>query len=436
MFRQDSSDLYSKFENSLRSFQIIHRNWSRSYKSADMRYRMFPSGIIGSLWGYQFFDQPNQGVAGFQQRVYGYRSSRFGRGGMLGGGMLKGGRGLPEMQMDKATAAPPSANQKLAKNSPSNANESKAESRSRGNANRLGNGTAGAGPDLSQVTARKNLNETAFFFPHLISNKDGEVKMEFSMPEALTEWKFMGFAHDKELRGGFITDTVVTAKDLMIQPNPPRFVREGDELELTVKVSNQSATNQTGTVRLSLADARTAKSVDKLLGNADKDLKFDIPSKESRSFYWRIKVPDDMGFLTYKAVGSTGRLSDGEAGHLPVLSRRILVTESMPLPIRGAQTKKFDFAKLRKSGDSDTLKHQSLSVQMVSNPSWYAVMALPYLMEYPHQCSEQTFNRLYANALARHIANSDPNIRRVFDVWKNTPGDVLDSPLEKNQDLK
>ena len=79
-------------------------------------------------------------------------------------------------------------------------------------------------------------------------------------------------------------------------------------------------------------------------------------------------MPDGLGFLTYKAVGSTGRLSDGEEGFLPVLSRRILVTESLPLPIRGPATKKFDFTKLLESGKSDTLQHQSLTVQMVSQP--------------------------------------------------------------------
>ena len=133
-------------------------------------------------------------------------------------------------------------------------------------------------------------------------------------------------------------------------------------------------------------------------------------------------------------MGSTDRLSDGEEGLLPVLSRRTLVIESLPLPIRGVQTKTFDFTRLIESGKSDSLQSQSLTVQMVSNPSWYAVMALPYLMEFPHECSEQTFNRLYANALARHIANADPKIRAVFDQWKSTP--ALDSPLEKNQDLK
>ncbi|MEO8496546.1 MAG: alpha-2-macroglobulin family protein, partial [Planctomycetota bacterium] len=293
---------------------------------------------------------------------------------------------------------------------------------------------AAPGPDLSKVSARKNLNETAFFFPHLIAGDDGTVKLEFTMPEALTEWKFLGFAHDKDLRGGLLTDKVVTAKDLMVQPNPPRFVREGDVLEFTVKVSNQSPTRQTGKVRLGLSDARTAKPVDDLLGNVEQDLSFDIPAGESKSLAWRLSVPDDLGFLTYKAVGSTGKLSDGEEGFLPVLSRRILVTESLPLPIRGKQTKEFDFTKLRESGKSDTLKHQSLTVQMVSNPSWYAVMALPYLMEFPYECTEQTFNRLYANSLARHIAGSDPKIHRVFEQWRGTP--ALDSPLEKNQDLK
>ena len=289
-------------------------------------------------------------------------------------------------------------------------------------------------PDLENVTARKNLNETAFFFPHLIAGEDGTVKIEFTMPEALTEWKFLGFAHDNELRGGMLTNKTVTAKDLMVQPNPPRFVREGDVLEFTVKVSNQSPTRQTGTVRLGFADARSGDSRDAQLGNVDRDQSFEIAAGESKSLSWRISVPDDLGFLTYKAVGSTGRLSDGEEGYLPVLSRRILVTESLPLPIRGKQTKKFDFTRLRDSGNSNTLKHQSLTVQMVSNPSWYAVMALPYLMEYPYECTEQTFNRLYANALARHIAGSDPKIHRVFEQWRNTP--ALDSPLEKNQDLK
>jgi hypothetical protein len=291
-----------------------------------------------------------------------------------------------------------------------------------------------APPDLSKVPSRTNLNETAFFFPQLLSDDDGVVKLVFTMPEALTEWKLLGFAHDQQLRSGFLTDKVVTAKDLMVEPNPPRFLREGDTVEFTVKVTNQSDQPQIGTVRLTFTDAATQASVDAALANQKPEQPFDVPAKQSRSYSWRIAVPDGLGFLTYKAVAASATLSDGEENFLPVLSRRILVTESLPLPIRGKSTKQFTFPKLLNSGASDTLRHQSLTVQMTSQPAWYAVMALPYLMEYPYECSEQIFNRLYANTLARHIAASDPKIRRVFDLWKNTP--ALDSPLEKNQNLK
>ena len=110
------------------------------------------------------------------------------------------------------------------------------------------------------------------------------------------------------------------------------------------------------------------------------------------------------------------------------------MTESLPLPIRNKGTKKFQFEKLLTANKSNTLEHQSLTIQVASNPAWYAVLALPYLMEYPHNCAEQQFNRLYANLLASHIANSDTKIRRVFDLWKGT--DALDSPLEKNEEVK
>ncbi len=295
--------------------------------------------------------------------------------------------------------------------------------------------SAGApSPDLKDVPLRKNLQETAFFFPNLVSDDDGSVRITFEIPEALTKWKVMGFAHDNDLRASLLTDEMTTSKDLMIQPNPPRFLREGDLLEFSVKVINQSDEPQTGNVKLTFADARTDENMDEILSNKNVTQAFEIPAKQSTSLYWKIKVPDFVGVLTYKAVGATEKLSDGEEGFLPVLSKRILVTESLPLPIRGNQTKKFDFDSLLESASSKSLKSQTLTVQMTSNPSWYAVMALPYLMEYPHECSEQVFNRLYANALGKHIVNSDPKIERVFEQWRNTP--ALDSPLEKNDDLR
>ncbi len=289
--------------------------------------------------------------------------------------------------------------------------------------------------DVTQVAARANLQETAFFFPDLVSGEDGKVRMTFTMPEALTKWRFLGLAHDKDMRSGLLDGETVTAKDLMVQPNPPRFLREGDELWFTVKITNTSDKEQAGTARLTLADAATDVDQTAALGISAPDQPFTVPAKGSRSVKWKLAVPDGAGFLRYKAVATSGALSDGEEGWLPVIPRRILVTESLSLPIRNAGTKTFDFEKLSKSGGSPTLENRFVHVQVASQPAWYAVMALPYLMEFPHECSEQTFNRYYANALARHVAGSDPKIRKIFDRWK-AGGAALDSPLEKNADLK
>ncbi len=291
-----------------------------------------------------------------------------------------------------------------------------------------------AGPDLTQVSIRKNLQETAFFYPNLIADGDGRIKIEFEVPEALTTWKFLGLSHDAQLRTALLTDEMTTSKDLMVQPNPPRFLREGDQLYFSVKVTNQSDKAQTGVVQLQLNNAFDESSVDEAFGNSDSKKTFEVPAQQSRSYHWKLNVPDYVGAITYKVVGASDTVSDGEEGMLPVLSKRILVTESLPLPIRGNQSRTFTFEELEKMDRSDSLKNQSLTVQMTSNPSWYAVMALPYLMEYPHQCSEQTFNRLFANALGQKIVNSNPRIKTIFDQWRGT--DALKSPLEKNDELR
>jgi uncharacterized protein YfaS (alpha-2-macroglobulin family) len=409
MFRRESDRVNAAFQNAKLDFQQIRSGWRTPSRNVDWIYRALPADMLAYGASDEIIVLDAFSVAasppGAVPRMRGVAGAAM--------------RSAPSM-MDIAVVT----KQQFAADSTGLTSVTGA----------LGAVEPPPQPDLSKIVARKNLNETAFFFPHLLADASGVVKIQFTMPEALTEWKFLGFAHDKQLRSGFLTDKVVTAKELMVEPNPPRFVREGDAIEFTVKVSNQSDQPQTGKVKLTFADAATLTPVDDALGNRATEQSFDVPARQSRSYSWRIAVPDGMGFLTYKVVGATAQASDGEEGFLPVLSRRILVTESLPLPIRGRQTKQFEFTKLLESGKSDTLRSQSLTVQMVSQPAWYAVMALPYLMEYPYECSEQIFNRYYANALARHIANSDPKIRRIFDLWKGTP--ALDSPLTKNQDLK
>lgn len=429
VFRQEYPRANGSFENAARGIQHLTGSFPHpgSRGVGNGTYRHFSSDVTRSPWGYEWgpggWDFHHQWYPGRGWNQYGMYPFEF-------AGDAKGGRHdmdrlacrneaeMPAMKAAMPAAAPPGAGPPAADGAPAN-----------------GQPEQPSAPNLENVTARTNLSETAFFFPHLVSDDDGTVRVEFTMPEALTKWKFQAFAHDKNLRSGFLTDHAVTAKDLMVQPNAPRFLRDGDVLEFTVKVSNQSDAKQVGRVKLTFADARTAQPIDANLGNVDPEREFDVPAKESRTYSWRLTVPVGLGPVMYKAVGATDKFSDGEENILPVLSSRVLVTESLPLPIRGKQTKTFDFAKLLDSAKSDTLKHQAYTVQMTSNPSWYAIMALPYLMEYPHECNEQTFSRMYANLLARHVVTSDKKIREVFEQWRNTPG-ALDSPLDKNQDLK
>lgn len=286
------------------------------------------------------------------------------------------------------------------------------------------------------VQIRKNFNETAFFYPQLQTNEKGEIIIKFTVPEALTKWKMMGLAHTKDLKTGMVQKELVTQKDLMVMPNAPRFFREGDTIYFSAKISNISDKDLFGESSLELFDATTMKSVDELLNNKTKTQKFDVIKGQSTSLNWKIFIPQGIDAVTYRLTAKSGNFSDGEEMAIPVLSNRMMVTESLPLPVNGKQTKQFKFDKLLNSGSSTTLRNYKLTLEFSSNSAWYAVQALPYLMEYPYECSEQTFNRYYACSLASYIANSNAKIKKVFDSWKNFTPDALLSNLEKNQELK
>ncbi|MFI5152349.1 MAG: alpha-2-macroglobulin family protein, partial [Chitinophagales bacterium] len=292
----------------------------------------------------------------------------------------------------------------------------------------------------SQIQIRKNFNETAFFLPDLRTDDSGNVEFSFTMPEALTQWKWMSLAHTKDLAFGYSEKTIITQKELMVQPNPPRFIRQGDHLELPVKIVNLSDTEMTGQVQLQLIDPTSNQPVDGWFSNRQPNQYFTAASKQSTSISFPIDVPHVYDKpLTYRIVARTGaeghELSDGEESILPVLSNRILVTESLPLAMKGPGSKKFSFDKLLKSGNSESLSQHALTIEFSGNPAWYAAESLPYLVEFPYECAEQTFERFYANALASLIANSSSRLKSVFEKWKNDSS-VLLSNLEKNQELK
>jgi hypothetical protein len=286
------------------------------------------------------------------------------------------------------------------------------------------------------VQIRKNFNETAFFFPELKTDSSGSITFSFTIPETLTRWKFQALAHTKEGALGYSSKEIVTQKQLMVQPNPPRFLREGDKMELSTKIVNLTGKELTGQAALQLFDATTNQPVDGWFNNMIPNQFFTVAAGQSESVRFPIAVPFQFNkALVWRIVAKAGDFSDGEESALPVLTNRMLVTETLSLPMRGSGTKNFTFEKL-KNIKSETLQHHALTVEYTSNPAWFAIQSLPYLMEYPYDCAEQTWNRYYANSLASLIANSSPRIRQVFEQWKTLDTAALMSNLQKNEELK
>jgi uncharacterized protein YfaS (alpha-2-macroglobulin family) len=296
------------------------------------------------------------------------------------------------------------------------------------------------GQDVQQgneTQVRKNFNETAFFLPDLRTDSAGAIEFSFTMPEALTKWKFQALAHTRDLAFGYSTRDLITQKQLMVQPNPPRFLREGDRMEFSAKIVNLTDKEITGQAEFQLFDTRTNQAADGRFKNVIPNQYFTIAAGQSEAVKFPIEVPYQYNqALTWRIVAHADDMSDGEEDALPVLTNRMLVTETMPLNLRGTTSKDFKFEKLLNSGNSESLQNQSLTVEFTSNPAWLAVQSLPYLMEYPYECAEQTWNRYYANSLAMMVANSSPKIKAVFDQWKTKDTSALLSNLQKNQELK
>lgn len=280
------------------------------------------------------------------------------------------------------------------------------------------------------IMPRRDFRETAFFIPQLGTDASGEVSFDFTMPEALTSWNFQAIAHTKDLVFGEASAQIITQKPMMVAPNTPRFLREGDKLEIGARISNVTDSMLIGQARLDLLDADTRQPVDGWFTNIFPVQHFTVNAKQSTAVAFQVKVPSGYNKpVVYRITAESGHYSDGEEAALPVLPNRMLVTESMPIHMRGNGTKNFTFEKLLQSNGSQTLQHQSLVFQYNANPAWYAVQSLPYLMEFPHECAEQVFSRYYANLVAAHVVKATPRIREIFSRGDTTVWD-------QNEELK
>src|SRR5678816_1819895 len=208
-------------------------------------------------------------------------------------------------------------------------------------------------------------------------------------------------------------------------------------MEFSAKIVNLTDKELTGQAELQLFDAATNESVGGWFNNMYPNQYFTVAAGQSEAVMFPIQVPYLFDkALVWRIVARAGDVSDGEEAAMPVLTNRTLVTETLPLNLRNTETKNFRFEKLLTSGSSETLQNHSLTVEYTTNPAWCAVQALPYLMEYPYECAEQTWNRYYANSLASMIANSSPRIKQIFEQWKTKDTSALLSNLQKSQELK
>ena len=285
------------------------------------------------------------------------------------------------------------------------------------------------------VSIRKNLQEMAFFLPHLQTDANGDILVNFEAPQALTRWNILGLAHTTDLKIGQVLEKLTTQKPLMIVPNLPRFLRENDHFYISAKVNNLSEKMQKVQIKLEFLDASTMKNIDSEILRQKNEQVVDIAAKESQSVSFEIRVPEGYENLLCRMTAQSNDFSDGEENALPILSDQILVKESMALWTNGNEEREFRMRNLL-DNSSKTLRHQSLSLEACSNPAWYAVQALPYLMEYPYECAEQTFSRFYANALAHHVVKPNVKMQEMYKKWAANPEKSLISDLQKNPELK
>ncbi len=281
------------------------------------------------------------------------------------------------------------------------------------------------------IVLRKKLQETAFFYPHLKTSSDGSFEVEFNAPESLTEWKFRAMAHNNLSELAYFDYNVTTQKDVMIQPNMPRFVRETDVVVLKARVSNTTSLPLQATAVLRLFNTVTGEDLTDKIIKTDKLVPTTINGLSANTVSWSVEIPKDIEGLQYRISVKAGNFTDGEESVIPVLSNRTLITETAPIWQLGKQNKDYKLDNLV-TNSSQTLKNHQFVVEISHNATWLTMQSLPYLYDFQHTCNEQIFAKYFADVLAMHVLEKNPNIKDLIAEWRNNPK----AKLEENEELK
>lgn len=256
-----------------------------------------------------------------------------------------------------------------------------------------------AGQYLDKVQVRENLNETAFFYPALESDNQGNVAINFTLPESVTTWKFMGLAHDKEMRNGCLVDEAVAQKTVMVQPNMPRFLREGDKSCIVVKLFNTSDKKVNGNARMQILDAETQKVV------WQKTQGYRIDAEGSATVSFDVQGLKE-GVYINKVVAAGNGYSDGEQHYLPVLGNRELVVNTLPITLHQQGEQSFDLSRLflnKEGKQAKGAENAKVTVEYTNNPSWLMVKALPSISNPDEEDAISLMSAIYANTITTHI---------------------------------
>ena len=256
-----------------------------------------------------------------------------------------------------------------------------------------------AGQFLDKVQVRENMNETAFFYPALESDNNGNVAIRFTLPESVTTWKFMGLAHDKEMRNGLLVDEAVAQKTVMVQPNMPRFLREGDKATIVVKLFNTSDKKVSGNARMQILDPETNKVV------WQKTQNYSIDAEGSATISFDVQGLKE-GVYINKVVAAGNGYSDGEQHYLPVLSNRELVVNTLPITLHQKGEQNFDLSKLflnKEGKQAKGAEEAKVTIEYTNNPSWLMVKALPAISNPDEENAISLMSAIYANTITTHI---------------------------------
>ncbi len=287
---------------------------------------------------------------------------------------------------------------------------------------------AATSSEIPATEWRTDFAETAFFYPHLQTDSLGQTVVAFQIPQSLTRWNFRGYAHTRQMQTANLEASVVTAKEWMLTPHLPRFVRAGDRTQLSATIANQTPHPVNGVATLTLFDPINNKNMQ------TQRVKFTCQGSASCVVRFNLQCTGKQDLVGIRIVAEGEGFSDGEQHLLPVLSQSQWITETLPLPIRGKESRTFSLDSLF-NHQSSKATDRRLTIEFTGNPAWLAVQALPALSQPDEKADALSWAAAYyAGQLAAHIAHSQPRIQALLKAWQFKGNE--ETRLLHNEELK